>query len=67
MLNELMRNLTKQTNEYSWKEKLNSLHAGYVFMLNFFEEFFQEHIRVFNGLNPDQGQHSDLGPISLQR
>ena len=36
-------------------------------MLGFFKNSFRNTIRVFNGLNPDQDQHSDLDPISLQR
>ena len=53
------------------KITFNSLHARYFFVLlinscllltffkiNFFKKFFQEHIRVSNGLDPDQDRHS---------
>ena len=40
------------------------------FKINFFEKFFQEHYRLSNSLDPDQGRHhvgSDLGPNCFQR
>ena len=40
------------------------------FKINFFKKFFQDAIRVSNGLDPDQDRRSvgpDLGPNCLQR
>ena len=57
---------------------LNSLHAGYFFVLlestffkiHFFQKFLSGTLSVSNGLDPDQDPHfvrPDLGPNSLQR
>ena len=42
----------------------------FFFKINFFKKFFQDTIRVTNGLDPDQDRHfvgPELGPNCLQR